>query len=488
MSGDRRHTSSGGGAGRGALAAALVLLLAGGPAAAQPAPGPGGPALPPGIAPVTGPPASEALFARVDALAVELTEADRAVAAEETAAAPLTDARRSAEAVERQRAEADEAAQRRLAALAVSAYTSGGVVPAELTAAMLTTRGFSVDHEHRLVLARTAAARLRDDRRATGRALAEATAVADRARAADEAAQRLVRAARARRDGLAADLAATRTAAEEARAAEELERFLFELWKAERRAATPRPRAHRSGVVPPPLAPADLVARLAGTMPRTSLEAYWRAATRLASERPDCHLDWALLAGIGHVETGHGTHRGAAPAADGGVEPTIIGPELDGNGFERITDTDQGVLDGDPIMDRAVGPMQFIPTSWRAYGVDGNGDRVADPHNIYDAALAAGHYLCRNGRGDLRVGEVASRAVLSYNRSWAYVGHVLGLADHYRRVADPEQQVPPPPLDPDQELPVRPPVGEPPGDPPPASTTTTSTTTTSTTTTTAPPG
>jgi membrane-bound lytic murein transglycosylase B len=55
-----------------------------------------------------------------------------------------------------------------------------------------------------------------------------------------------------------------------------------------------------------------------------------------------------------------------------------------------IRDTDHGLLDGDPVWDRAVGPMQFIPSSWRSWG-------VGSPHNIYDSTLAAGCYLCAGG-------------------------------------------------------------------------------------------
>ena len=32
--------------------------------------------------------------------------------------------------------------------------------------------------------------------------------------------------------------------------------------------------------------------------------------------------------------------------------------------------------------------MQFIPSTWAGWGVDGNGDGIADPFNIYDAAAA----------------------------------------------------------------------------------------------------
>ena len=56
-----------------------------------------------------------------------------------------------------------------------------------------------------------------------------------------------------------------------------------------------------------------------------------------------------------------------------------------------------------PDLDRAVGPMQFLPASWARYGADGNGDGVRDPHQLDDAALAAAAYLCAGpGHGQRR--------------------------------------------------------------------------------------
>ena len=113
-------------------------------------------------------------------------------------------------------------------------------------------------------------------------------------------------------------------------------------------------------------------------------------------ERPECGLRWTGLAGIGKVESGHGTYGGSRLSATGDTSQPIIGIPLDGSaGTAAIGDTDGGELDGDPTTDRAVGPMQFIPGSWRSLGRDGNGDGRADPSNIYDAALAAAGLLCR---------------------------------------------------------------------------------------------
>ncbi|MFH1749799.1 MAG: lytic transglycosylase domain-containing protein [bacterium] len=72
----------------------------------------------------------------------------------------------------------------------------------------------------------------------------------------------------------------------------------------------------------------------------------------------------------------------------------------------------------------ACGPMQFIPSTWRAYGVDGNGDGVRDITNVVDAMYGAANYLAANGanRG------AYTNALYRYNHSTAYVNKVLGIA------------------------------------------------------------
>ncbi|UDY36444.1 lytic transglycosylase domain-containing protein [Dermatobacter hominis] len=162
-----------------------------------------------------------------------------------------------------------------------------------------------------------------------------------------------------------------------------------------------------------------------------ALDAYWRAQRALALTDPGCRVSWWALAGIGRTESRHGTYLGSEVAADGAVTPPILGPPLDGsNGFRVVADSDGGALDGDATTDRAVGPMQFLPSTWRTVGRDGNGDGRADPDNVYDAALGAGAYLCRSG--DLS-GEAGLRsAYLTYNRSQTYVDTVIGFAHGYR--------------------------------------------------------
>jgi len=170
----------------------------------------------------------------------------------------------------------------------------------------------------------------------------------------------------------------------------------------------------------------------ANGIPNVALNAYRVAAARMANAQPGCGIDWALLAGIGREESDHGRFAGATLNADGTSTPRILGIPLNGNGTERIGDTDGGRIDGDPVFDRAAGPMQFIPSTWAAYGTDANGDGRADIFNVNDAALSAARYLCAAG-GNLRThaGQVA--AVLAYNHSDEYLAQVLALADAYRR-------------------------------------------------------
>ncbi|MDJ1133189.1 lytic murein transglycosylase [Streptomyces iconiensis] len=164
-------------------------------------------------------------------------------------------------------------------------------------------------------------------------------------------------------------------------------------------------------------------------IPASVLAAYKKAARSLASSSSGCGLRWELLAAIGKVESGQA--RGGAVDKEGTTLRPILGPVLNGEGFASIKDTDGGEYDGDAAYDRAVGPMQFIPSTWARWGADGNGDGKKDPNNVHDAALAAGRYLCADGR-DLAVKADLDRAILSYNNSSDYLRTVLAWFAYYR--------------------------------------------------------
>lgn len=150
-------------------------------------------------------------------------------------------------------------------------------------------------------------------------------------------------------------------------------------------------------------------------IPARALQGYGYAAIVLQSETPGCHLDWNTLAGIGMVESDHGRHGGAALGVDGTETKAVIGPALDGSpGRRDLPAADHGRLTGDPVHDHAVGPMQLLPETWYQYA-----DPGTNPQNIDAAAIAAGRYLCADGR-DLATGAGWWAAILAYNHSNSY--------------------------------------------------------------------
>lgn len=159
-------------------------------------------------------------------------------------------------------------------------------------------------------------------------------------------------------------------------------------------------------------------------LPLVVLDAYLRASRVAALTTPGCHLPWSLLAGIGKVESGQGTHGGASVRADGTLTHPITGIPLDGSNETEVIPT------GDGGYMRAEGPMQFLPSTWAHVAVDGDDDGHADIQNFYDAAVTAGAYLCRNGV-DVATPRGRRAAILSYNFSGAYVTKVTGEMQRY---------------------------------------------------------
>ncbi|WP_410600449.1 lytic transglycosylase domain-containing protein [Amycolatopsis sp. lyj-90] len=244
------------------------------------------------------------------------------------------------------------------------------------------------------------------------------------------------------------------------------------------------PLVHQIGVdgslpnAPTPLPlPADELPNGPLGIPVTALAAYRNAADILIAEQPGCHIDWALIASIGRIESNHA--RGGYVDAKGNTLEPILGPQLNGAGpFAAIPDTDGGKYDGDTVWDRAVGPTQFIPSTWKGYASDGNGDGESNPNNIFDAALGTGRYLCSGGL-DLSKPDQLRAAVFRYNNSDTYVNTVLIWAEAYRTgvLPTPDSRVPigapnagaaPPPA----SVPPPPVPSTPPGSvtPPPSST------------------
>ena len=103
-------------------------------------------------------------------------------------------------------------------------------------------------------------------------------------------------------------------------------------------------------------------------------------------------IPWEVLASINKIETGFGTNLNVSSAG-------------------------------------AVGWMQFLPSSWEAFGVDANGDGRKDPYNPVDAICAAANYLKLAG-GD----EDLYQAIFAYNHADWYVQEVLLYARAYGRL------------------------------------------------------
>jgi membrane-bound lytic murein transglycosylase B len=220
-------------------------------------------------------------------------------------------------------------------------------------------------------------------------------------------------------------------------------------WLAQQRTSTGDPVLSSAG--PPSLAaepaPGPLPSPAAASS-SPSVDARWVRRTAAASgisevavaayaravlgAPPSCGLGWTTLAGIGWVESQHGTLGGRSLDASGRPSSPILGPALDGAGpVAAIRATaSSSLLHGDPEWDHAVGPLQFLPSTWETWARDGDGDGAADPQDLDDAAAAAAAYLCGTGQ-DLTTGPGWSAAIYAYNHSVTYVREVYSAAEAY---------------------------------------------------------
>lgn len=215
-------------------------------------------------------------------------------------------------------------------------------------------------------------------------------------------------------------------------------------------------------------------------IPLVALNAYVIAERIVAEQDPTCGVEWWMLAGIGKIESIHGHFGNSTLDINGNTTDPISGPALDGRILEGaeflvegvelpeatdkteaielaanadesdastgslsapapvikrlalIKDTDDGRLDNDTTYDRAVGPMQFIPQTWRQYEQDANADDKTDPQNIYDATLASAKYLCA-AASTVTTSEGQQRAYFAYNHDTEYSESVAAAADRYRK-------------------------------------------------------
>ncbi|WP_331765342.1 NlpC/P60 family protein (plasmid) [Streptomyces sp. NBC_01384] len=176
----------------------------------------------------------------------------------------------------------------------------------------------------------------------------------------------------------------------------------------------------------------------AADIPPRMLTAYKKAVQLVSRYVPKCRgMRWPILAGIAKVESNHASGRNIADNGD--IRPRIYGVLLNGSGTGGNTtvfpDTDNGRWDGTANGERAVGPFQFLPSTWASIGEDANGDKTADPHNADDAALGAAIYLCGNGRNLAKRSQLEA-AILQYNHSNEYLSNVQGWIDQYTAAAE----------------------------------------------------
>jgi membrane-bound lytic murein transglycosylase B len=165
-------------------------------------------------------------------------------------------------------------------------------------------------------------------------------------------------------------------------------------------------------------------------IPLRAVLAYAGAAIYKAGQMPECGISWTTLAGVGRIESDHGQYGGSQLDEKGTAKPGIFGIALDGVTTANVPDSDDGEIDGDPDADRAVGPMQLIPQTWRNWHVDGGADGREDPQNIYDATLAAANYLCRSS-GAMDTEDGWRAAISAYNSSETYLSNVAAAAASY---------------------------------------------------------
>jgi membrane-bound lytic murein transglycosylase B len=180
------------------------------------------------------------------------------------------------------------------------------------------------------------------------------------------------------------------------------------------------------------LVDSDWLAETSGRtgIPERALAAYAGAAIAKSTAMSTCGLSWNTLAAIGFVESRHGTHGGSKLDDNGTAQPGIFGVALAGGSTATIPDSDAGALDGDAENDRAVGPMQLIPQTWRNWHTDASGDGIEDPQNIDDAVMATANYLCR-ASADMAHPAGWRTGVSAFNSAHSYLARVARVANGY---------------------------------------------------------
>jgi hypothetical protein len=130
--------------------------------------------------------------------------------------------------------------------------------------------------------------------------------------------------------------------------------------------------------------------KVSGQLPGSYLALFRQSAARYCPG-----MSWTVLAAIGQIESADGTNEGPSSAG-------------------------------------ALGPMQFLPSTWRVWGITGFGrSGPPDIWNPYDAVPSAARMLCADGAAG--GGHALYQAIFDYNHAGWYVSEVLGLAGEYAR-------------------------------------------------------
>ncbi len=166
------------------------------------------------------------------------------------------------------------------------------------------------------------------------------------------------------------------------------------------------------------------------TLSTTKVESQAQAAARIAKEEE------AKKRRVAEVATA--STQASAPRADlpadvpyeqkrALVERAAAAYGIDPNILEAVWQVESGKRWYTHVRSYAgaQGPMQFIPGTWRAYAVDGNGDGVKDVYNAEDAVFAAANYLAANGAA-----HDVDHALFRYNHAQWYVNKVKAVANN----------------------------------------------------------
>lgn len=167
-------------------------------------------------------------------------------------------------------------------------------------------------------------------------------------------------------------------------------------------------------------------------IPEIVLDAYRYAAAYLGQISPSCGISWPDIAAIGEMESGQATYGGTRLAANGDTYPPILGPPLDGSAGNALLVNPGVMFDGGGPFERAIGPMQMLPSSWESIAGALPAGLPDDPSNIFSAATGAALYLC-NAAGQQGMNTIAGleSAYSSYNHSASYAAQGVMYAISY---------------------------------------------------------